>query len=149
MKGPQPNPCPCPNPNQAEPPLRDWQQDGRLWQATSVGEAAFEGIAIALTLAVFLLWLCAAANCVWVQLAPALESISLYLSLPIYRSIYPERVSQLEPGQELGQELGSITCSEAQVCSQVCSWSWKALRCSAGCRPRMHWPGLQGSCTPM
>ena len=132
-------------PNQAEQQLREWQQDGRLWQATSVGEAAFEGIAIGLTLAVFLLWLLAAANCVWQQLAPALESISIYLSLPIDRSIDPERVSQLE----LGQELGSITCSEAQVCSQACSWSWKALRCSAGCKIRMHWPGLQGSCTPM
>ena len=96
-------------------------------------------------MAVFLLWLLAAASLVWVQLAPVLESISIYLSLPIYRSIFPERVSQLE----LGQELGSITCSEAQVCSQVCSWSWKALRCSAGCKTRMHWPGLQGSCTPM
>ena len=35
------------------------------------------------------------------------------------------------------------------VCSQACSWSWKALRCSAGCKVRAHWPGLQGSCTPM
>ena len=60
-------------------------------------------------MAVFLLWLLAAASLVWQQLAPALESMSIYLSLPIYRSIYPERVSQLELGQELGQELGSIT----------------------------------------
>ena len=90
-------------------------------------------------MAVFLLWLLAAASLVWQQLAPVLESISIYLSLPIYRSIYPEHVSQLELGQELVGE----------VCSQVCSWSWKALRCSAGCKTRMHWPGLQGSCTPM
>ena len=105
-------------------------------QTTSLGQAAFEAIAIALTLGVFLLWLWVASSWLWEQL----ESISIYLSLPgIYRSIYPERVSQLE----LGHELGSITCSE------VCSWSWKALRCSAGCKIRMHWPGLQGSCTPI
>ena len=30
-----------------------------------------------------------------------------------------------------------------------CLWRWKAFRCSTGCKPRMHWPGLQGACTPM
>ena len=35
----------------------------------------------------------------------------------------------------------------SDVCSQVCSWSWKAFRCSAGCRIRVHLPMLQGSCT--
>ena len=80
---PNPNPSPNPNPYQAELPLREWQHDGRLRQAT------FEGIAIALKLAVFLLWLLTAASLVWEQLAPVLESISIYLSLPIYRSINP------------------------------------------------------------
>jgi len=30
-----------------------------------------------------------------------------------------------------------------------CLWRWKAFRCLTGCKPRMHWPGLQGACTPM
>ena len=30
-----------------------------------------------------------------------------------------------------------------------CLWHWKAFRCSTGCKPRMHWPVLQGACTPM
>lgn len=30
---------------------------------------------------------------------------------------------------------------------QTCNWDWKAFRCSAGCKPRMHLPGLQPSCT--
>lgn len=29
---------------------------------------------------------------------------------------------------------------------QTCSWNWKAFRCSVGCKPRMHVPGLQPSC---
>ena len=116
--------------------LQAWQVAHFPRQTTPLSQAAFEAIAIALTFAVFLLWLWVASSWLWEQL----ESISVCLSLPgIYRSIYPERVSQLE----LGHELGSITCSE------VCSWSWKALRCSAGCKIRMHWPGLQGSCTPI
>ena len=30
-----------------------------------------------------------------------------------------------------------------------CTWRWKAFRCSAGCKVRMHAPMLQGPCTPM
>ena len=33
--------------------------------------------------------------------------------------------------------------------SEFCFWRWKAFRCSTGCKPRMHWPVLQGACTPM
>ena len=31
----------------------------------------------------------------------------------------------------------------------LCTWRWDAFRCSAGCRPRVHLPLLQGVCTPM
>ena len=27
-----------------------------------------------------------------------------------------------------------------------CTWRWDAFRCSTGCKPRMHVPGLQPSC---
>ena len=33
--------------------------------------------------------------------------------------------------------------------SEFCLWRWKAFRCSAGCKPHMHWPGLQGVCAPI
>ena len=28
--------------------------------------------------------------------------------------------------------------------SEFCLWRWKAFCCWAGCKPHMHWPGLQG-----
>ena len=37
--------------------------------------------------------------------------------------------------------------SLGSVSSQPCSWNWRAFRCSTGCKPRMHWPGLERSCT--
>jgi len=133
--------------------LQAWQVAHFRRQTTSLGQAAFEAIAIALTLAVLLLWLWVASSFVWEQLAPALESVSIHLSLPIHRSIDPERAPEPEAPSEPGEEPGRIWIN-SQISSQisssgVCSWGWKALRCSAGCKVRMHWPGLQASCTPI
>ena len=74
----------------------------------------FRGVAIAVLLAVLVLWLWLASD--------------------------DRKQPALAPGSSNHLEL-------SDVCSQVCSWSWKAFRCSAGCRIRVHLPMLQGSCT--
>eukprot|EP00964_Phaeocystis_antarctica_P116081 scaffold80056_cov63-Phaeocystis_antarctica.AAC.1 len=92
--------------------ISTWQK-GPVMNRTMAGYE-FRGVAIAVLLAVLVLWLWLASD--------------------------DRKQPALAPGSSNHLEL-------SDVCSQVCSWSWKAFRCSAGCRIRVHLPMLQGSCT--